>query len=996
MQGAASYGHARGGNQGQHWQGHVQAPQPGMHASTALVALPQGRRSSAALLASPAGGAAGLGASSRGGLGALSPSDRLGSGSRSQAGAATPGASGDKDRDRGKDSGRPSGGHGGGDDGESSSRGSGSHASFSSSMRKLLARLRRQLGEDDSDLLPALRWLRAAGIAVMMLSFALAIATVAVSTARFRAYSADLATASQASDLMEANLRVGASVREMVLLNRGWTGYGSPAAIQSVDLPLLHGELVSQTARFASLLDALTTDAAAAGWGAMYATPVETLQFSINSVSGRLEATTHVVSLQEACREFVAEAKATAALPLTDVSDSLPPVRYVELSTQRTSPLHVALNATLLEWTSNSVASKDFVLTFLRAVYGAISAAVIILAVCVFGPILLYVDASKDAVVRSFVALPKRVLDRLRESSEAQLRRATLRDAEDDDADLDSDSDDDADSRGVADDAAGDRGDRAGGAGGDGEDDVERALLASGHGTGTGDGVGVVTVTEAAGGAAAAGIAAAAVTGAGGQSRLRDHHHGNNGGRAGSVAQDSDTDWYALLSPASSAGADRDATGIGMHMHTSRDSSRRFTGAGAESRRFGSAAVAPAPSGAGTPSGPGGAGAIGTSKSRLPSASRPALATRSAYTASTARIGNGGGGGLRSGSSMVTSTGEEHRYTKSIWPLLVLLLKYVGPLILIFAFFTCLYFVSVSVLDQTLTTSATALAAKQRGLMSIDLSMQTRAIIASGGTPADVQPGVVAASTASADLDYLHRLLTFGGVPTSPAFAAVSPAVAEGDVLPHSAAAIASAALYGDACSTLWIADSAAFPASANGFVGLDALGLLPDGSAPEGYAGSVASVGANVSDCRRLMSGALARGGLHAALRELQRLSADFLLRRACASVPAWDVAVPALGVTAPSGDGNVTTLGASGGLTGASIAGGANYSVPRWNATAASYLLATELHAEGLRAVREVGGRYLPRASFVLAAQYSEAGQASISWFITFQISFVATFLV
>lgn len=341
----------------------------------------------------------------------------------------------------------------------------------------------------------------------------------------------------------------------------------------------------------------------------------------------------------------------------------------------------------------------------------------------------------------------------------------------------------------------------------------------------------------------------------------------------------------------------------------------------------------------------------------------------------------------------MASGSDQHRYTKSVWPLLVLLLKYVGPLMLIFAFFTILYFLSTSVLDQTLTTSASSLAAKQRGLMSMDLSIQTRSIIASGGDPTDVQPGIVSATKTAADLDYLHRLLAFGSVPPSPAFSSVASALASEDVLPRSTAAIATAALYGDMCGALWSADTAAFPGSPTGVVSIEVLGLLPDGSAPDGYTGSAASVGANLTDCRRLMSGALARGGLHASLRELQRLASDFLFRRACAVIPSWDS--EDLGVSAPSGIGNVTTLGTSGALTGAIIAAGANYSVPAFNVTAAVYSLAVELRAEGLRAVREVGGRYLPRASFLIAALYSEAGQSSIAWFVTFQISFVAVFL-
>lgn len=79
------------------------------------------------------------------------------------------------------------------------------------------------------------------------------------------------------------------------------------------------------------------------------------------------------MSLSEACREFVAEAKAAAAFLPQTIDQLLPPVAFVIESTWRGGQLHAALNATMFKWARNSVASKASVLALLTGVYACMS-----------------------------------------------------------------------------------------------------------------------------------------------------------------------------------------------------------------------------------------------------------------------------------------------------------------------------------------------------------------------------------------------------------------------------------------------------------------------------------------------------------------------------------------------------------------------------------------------------------------------------------------------
>lgn len=213
-----------------------------------------------------------------------------------------------------------------------------------------------------------------------------------------------------------------------------------------------------------------------------------------------------------------------------------------------------------------------------------------------------------------------------------------------------------------------------------------------------------------------------------------------------------------------------------------------------------------------------------------------------------------------------------------------------------------------------------------------------------------------------------------------------------GELLASDASLIIDSVLYGNACAALFSHDYRAFPSE---IVSIEALQLRPDGSSPgEWYQGSVAVIGANYSDCVNVMSGSLTTGGLHAGLRDFIRLAAAASLRRVAAYVPISDAARAAsrftfagsnvraasmLPVVAGTTIGNMTTLAANGATLDSllQIAAASNGTLPPWNYSAVPYSPGMELRSEGLRALREIGLRYLMQGSSFVADEYAAAGE-------------------
>jgi len=316
----------------------------------------------------------------------------------------------------------------------------------------------------------------------------------------------------------------------------------------------------------------------------------------------------------------------------------------------------------------------------------------------------------------------------------------------------------------------------------------------------------------------------------------------------------------------------------------------------------------------------------------------------------------------------------------------------VGPLLLLWAFFTALYFYATSVLTSSVTLSSIALAGYTRGLLVMDIASWLRKVVRTTGPPTAVLSFAASCLQASQDLDYVHRLLMFGGVPASLVLApALLAGTGNSPLLGAPANGVVSATLFADTCTSLWTSDVAAFPQSPTVLV--TSLGLSPSGVAPAGYAGTAAVPGASLDDCRQLLTGTLASSGLHGGVLALRSATASFVQRRLSAVVP----------LGSASGVGNLTTLAGaqSAALMDALTATAGDTSaalpaVPAYTTTATAYSLPGELATASMDGIRGAGFTFLPRASFLIAAQYAGAGQAIVNAFLTFQAAFSAVFLV
>lgn len=337
----------------------------------------------------------------------------------------------------------------GGDD-SSSQRSNETHTQT----RRQLVRLRRVLSERQNALLPALLWLRRAGLLVSVLTVVLAIVLVVVTSVNYTSYANNMEISRTAAALMESALRMGEAVRQMVL------GASGLLTLSAADTVTLYYELKEETRQFNEYRAELYAFAQSISDDIYTKVNTVTMVYSVNAVTGALIAATHNVTVNQACMEFAAHAQVVASLPLSNVTVTVPSVQYILQATLSGSSIHGVLFDSVRQWFEESVNSKDAVILMQRAVYIAMSVLLLVLAVGVFLPVLVFVDRAKDEVIRKFTDLPRPVLLRLRAVAEASVKKVTQADEEDDDGGGGANSDEAEGSdnegggrRGVADDA---------------------------------------------------------------------------------------------------------------------------------------------------------------------------------------------------------------------------------------------------------------------------------------------------------------------------------------------------------------------------------------------------------------------------------------------------------------------------------------------------------------------------------------------------------------
>ena len=295
--------------------------------------------------------------------------------------------------------------------------------------------------------------------------------------------------------------------------------------------------------------------------------------------------------------------------------------------------------------------------------------------------------------------------------------------------------------------------------------------------------------------------------------------------------------------------------------------------------------------------------------------------------------------------------------SRSIGRFAFMSLRYVLPMLVLFAFYTALYFMAVTTIKHTRTLSFVALQANTRNILITDVGALVRDSVRLTNNE-EARRGYNSTLQVLQKLDENHRRLMFGPL-NAGENVGVRAGIGDSDMLTDDENALVHRLLFGDLCEwhsegTYDLLAMEAFPTS-----GVPAPVFPPNATFHE-----ILQLNDALSRCQARLQGSM-DDGLHAAYLQYVRTAAYMAERRFLAVV---DV----------NGEGNITTRDASGA------------------AVTARYSIAEELKDSRMDDLRNCGFVYLPIGSIDIAKVYTEASSRMIVTFIVFESVLATCFLL
>jgi len=308
--------------------------------------------------------------------------------------------------------------------------GSSHGSSKRSTGRRLRERLRRSLAEASATLVGGLSWLRIAGIAILVVTAALGIATTVFVDSQFSVYARTLDGCAGANELLESSVTATRGIRYLIQCQREWIN--CTAGMVEAERGVIIGASDAFTARHRALYRV----AQKVGYQESYEAPTVPVNwYEMDSTGTTLVETVHVTPLYEAGLQLAGNMFEVASLPLANITRGVPLVEYVLSNAFAGWPIHDALNATIYAWLEQSSSVHSAVTATALYVYIAMSVLVAVLGTAVVLPILLHVDFTRDRYLLPLIALPTVVPSKLRADAEARLKKMRAADADDEDGD---------------------------------------------------------------------------------------------------------------------------------------------------------------------------------------------------------------------------------------------------------------------------------------------------------------------------------------------------------------------------------------------------------------------------------------------------------------------------------------------------------------------------------------------------------------------------------
>jgi hypothetical protein len=305
--------------------------------------------------------------------------------------------------------------------------GAGSVASstFSTSGRRMMARLQRALADGRSSTLAPLWRLRLAAILVSAVAFCVAIAVAVADVSLMGSYKQLLVHAAGASRMLVSIDSMASRVRAVQIVNDG--------LVNSTALEDLQNWYWLQTMvqEYEAQRSQLLTYAYSIGQSGLFdGKEVAMTQYSADLVSGALLREVAPVSLTEALLELQKAAYATANAAPGTVRWFTADVMTLFATLERGDATRDGLNGTITQFARLEAQQTAALGVISVGSYVSIMALLLLLGAGVVLPILCWVDRAKNEVLLHFTHLPRAVLLNLRATAEADARRVLLADDE--------------------------------------------------------------------------------------------------------------------------------------------------------------------------------------------------------------------------------------------------------------------------------------------------------------------------------------------------------------------------------------------------------------------------------------------------------------------------------------------------------------------------------------------------------------------------------------
>jgi hypothetical protein len=326
-----------------------------------------------------------------------------------------------------------------------------SQTSESSTASKSLSRLRKLFTDNAPPLLPGLKSLRLVGLAITVLAIGLASAIAVTSQTSFRAYLQNVEYTTLGAERILRTFNSMIAMQDLVAGAAGWdslagSNYGGNDTLAEM---ALRGYILGNISEFTKIHREMYSRILLTTASASYTVKrITVVRFDVPGAPA--EGVTEVMNLFEAGMAFASKLAQIAVTPLHNLTQyANNDVRFANVNAIPGGNIHEQLHATMEAGYSLSLEAKDQVIQSQLTIFISMVGILAFFSVCVFLPILFFIERAKDAIVVRFVELPPLVRSILLAQAVKRYKALKQNYLDDDEEEEEDDEDDDLDELGL-------------------------------------------------------------------------------------------------------------------------------------------------------------------------------------------------------------------------------------------------------------------------------------------------------------------------------------------------------------------------------------------------------------------------------------------------------------------------------------------------------------------------------------------------------------------